>query len=368
MKKILTILALLVVASTASAQEWGRVISVDYAMGDGESRTGAREAALVEIKRKASHEAGTYIQRTTTLDATGELAESIEMLGASMVALSDVGEELLVDDDRIVLRVTARATIDEGKLAERIKALQSDQEKARRLAALQEQNLVLMRELNEIRTALAGDISAARAAKLLDRQTEMVAELSENERAVVDVFERGTLLDLAAQSEFEAKRLADEINQAIHRLVETAEINASIVDVVKHPEEADTYRVRVRASWKYDPEAVAALYELFDPYFKLREQGDGFAFSTLELDKHPFARSIVDSDALEKVVIRVRLGDEGSIHFPLVTHRDEYEWDRRYRTYQVRSSGEKVRGLILTRDEAKNVSSVSVELRFIEAH
>src|SRR5690606_10183005 len=125
----------------AAAQEWSQVVSIEYAMGDNEARATARQAALEELKRKAASAAGTYVQSTTTLLESGELKESVSMIGASIVRLTDVQESLAVEgENRLVLRVTARATVDEKALKDRIRALHEDADKAKHIHALQEEN------------------------------------------------------------------------------------------------------------------------------------------------------------------------------------------------------------------------------------
>lgn len=249
-KRVLSsyLLLALVVPIAAAAQEWSQTVEIEYAIGDGEARTSARQAALTELKRKAANAAGTYVQSTTTLLETGELMESVEMLGASMVRLSDVQESLAVEgDDRLVLRVSARASIDESTLRERVKALHADAEKAQRIAALREHNAGLRRELLQIRKELAGRLSAARAAELLERQSTAFEMLAESERKVVAVFERGTLLDMLDASIADMERRIEIVGPAYERLIRGAHVTAKINRVQEDPKNRDKVLVDVLA-------------------------------------------------------------------------------------------------------------------------
>lgn len=246
----------------AAAQEWSQVVSIEYAMGDNEARATARQAALEELKRKAASAAGTYVQSTTTLLESGELKESVSMIGASIVRLTDVQESLAVEgENRLVLRVTARAIVDEKALKDRIRALHEDADKAKHIHALQEENENLRAELRQIRTELAGEMTAARAAELLERLSIAYDRLAENERKVVAVFERGTLLHLADASRAELERRLSIVGSAFERLVQGAHISAKIDRVFQAPGAPDMVLVDIVAEaqfWRSDVEEFIA--------------------------------------------------------------------------------------------------------------
>lgn len=91
--KIINVILCCLVCFDASASIWSKNITVDYYLGDGDSKSTARELALEQIKLKASSEAGTYIQNTTAL-SNDNLREHIQVISASMIKLSNIKEEL----------------------------------------------------------------------------------------------------------------------------------------------------------------------------------------------------------------------------------------------------------------------------------
>ena len=133
--KIINIIVLCLVCFNATATSWSKRITVDYHLGDGDSKSTARELALEQIKLKASGEAGTYIQNTTTLN-NDNLNEHIQVISASMIKLTNIKEELLTQGKSFILKVSAVTTIDESELASRIKAIQTDKAKANQVAKL----------------------------------------------------------------------------------------------------------------------------------------------------------------------------------------------------------------------------------------
>ncbi len=235
----------------ASAQaEWSKTLSVDYLMGDGDSRVTARQVALEQIKRKASDEAGTYIQSTSTLTEGGELSETIQMIGASMVKLGEVQESLTVNKTgQVVLRVEAHVAIDDAELSRRIKALQQDKEKARQIAALQEENEALRRDVAEIRTALTKKADPEQVAALLTRQSATMKRLSNNEKTVALVFERGTLLQMAVRTADEFTQAKERLEKEFFKPLMESPVTAKIEAVER---DKDGYVALVRVGWDVD--------------------------------------------------------------------------------------------------------------------
>lgn len=86
-------IAIVTSACMAASTAWGweKSVTIDYALGDADSRITAREAAYEALKVEAARSAKTYVQTTQTLK-NNELSESIEVLGASMIELHGVQE------------------------------------------------------------------------------------------------------------------------------------------------------------------------------------------------------------------------------------------------------------------------------------
>lgn len=238
--------------------EWSKIYDIDFAMGDGDNRNSARQAALEQLKLKASQETGTYIQNTTILQNSGDLTQSIQVIGASMVKLSEVHDTLALKNGQAVLMVNARATVDEAELARRVKALQQDKEKSRQLSILQAENDQLRHGLAMIRNSLMGP-EAANAGKLITQQNAAIQKLTQNQESVGQIFSEGTLLNLADKNVVEFENIKSELDEKFFQPLMDTHVSADLLTVRK---EGDKYVALVQLSWDIDA----------DKYMKLLSQ------------------------------------------------------------------------------------------------
>jgi regulator of replication initiation timing len=255
------ILVILLLSSYPALAEWSKAYQIKYAMGDGDNRVSARQAAIEQIKLKASSEAGTYIQSTTTLNENGALTENIQMLSASMVKILVSGEQMAVNKSgQAVLMVKATATLDDSELAKHVQQLQQDKEKARQVRILQSENEALRKDYEHIRRALAGKLDQASTADLLSRQDTAIKHMESNGNALTQVFTRGTLLQMASRNSdafADAKKLIDD--QFFSALLKTP-LTAEIESVEQN---GDHYVALVRVGWKIQEKEVLSSLNRF---------------------------------------------------------------------------------------------------------
>lgn len=248
-KHILAAAALLLITFPAHA-EWSKPYEVDYIMGDGDNRASARQAAIEQIKLKASNDAGTYVQGTTTLHENGELTENIQVLSASLVKVSAPQEKLTVNSSgQAVLWVKAVATLDERELVRRVEALQQDKEKARQVKLLQAENEVLYKELATIRAGLASNNGTARAAELIAKQAATIKRMEDNGASITQVFARGTLTQLANRSTIEFDNAKRDLDEQFLAPLMNSQVTAQIESVEAS---GSDYVAMVRVGWTID--------------------------------------------------------------------------------------------------------------------
>jgi len=229
--------------------EWSKQYQFDYIMGDGDTKGSARQAAIEQIKLKASSEAGTYVQSTSTLNAKGELTESVQMVGASMVKIQVKDETLSVNPTgQAVLNIVVVASLDDSELSKRIRALQEDKEKARQVKVLRTENDTLRKELEGIRAALAGKADQARVAELLTKQDKAIRKLENNVATVAQVFERGTLLQLANRNASEFEQAKAYLDESLYGEIMKTPIYTNVDSVEKVK---DGYVALVRVGWSF---------------------------------------------------------------------------------------------------------------------
>ncbi len=243
--KIIYTLILLALSLNTFASTWSKTISVDYQLGDGDSKSTARELALQQIKLTASSKAGTYIQSNTTLN-NNNLNEHIEVISASLIKLSNIKEVLQAKGKSFILKVSAVATIDESELRSRIRAIQSDKEKANQIAKLEVENQMLVNELSKVKYLLAKDnLNTQQVTSILKRQTNLIQNFKSNAHAVSQVFSRGTLLQIARKNKAKFNQIISKLETEFFGPMLEAKVIAN-VDVI---EENGQYAALVSVSW-----------------------------------------------------------------------------------------------------------------------
>ncbi|WP_166255913.1 hypothetical protein [Marinobacter salicampi] len=241
--------------ATNTAWGWEKNVTVDYALGDADSRITAREAAYEALKVEAARSAKTYVQTTQTLK-NDELSESIEVLGASMIKLQGVQEAFDGAKSRNgILTVAGTAVIDEGELKARVAQLQGSSEKAGSMKALTAENKRLRQRLEDLRLDLQSKrISAQQIPSVLEQQNKAREELEVVTRKINSVFEKGTLLEMASSSESELQSIKDELTDSVLSVIQNADYQVSIEDV---RQTGDAYTVLVDLRWNLPETALS---------------------------------------------------------------------------------------------------------------
>lgn len=314
MNKFILSVVLSLVCLSAHA-EWNKTYSVDYIMGDGDNRVSARQAALELIKLKASNEAGSYVESTATLHEDGKLSESIQVIGAAMVKLKLLNEAMSVNKSgQSVLSVTASAALDETELAKRISVLRQDKEKARQMKILQSENESLRKDLEDIRKALSTKLDQARVTELLARQDTTIRRIAENAVTVSQVFERGTLLQLASKNSDALEIAKRDLDENFYAPLMRTKISAEIESVEESPQ---GYVALVRVGWEFDK----GLKEVNDRYLKTSDYSVSISiYEYLNKESNGpslLSERIYDYVAGKGVDLKLNLGDK-EIRIPVL--------------------------------------------------
>lgn len=247
--KTITVLITLIILSfpnVLAANVWQQTLTIEYALGDGDSKTTARELALEQIKIKASNKAGSYIH-TTNILINEQLTENIQVIGASMVMLSNIKERLTTKSNRITLIVTAVARIDENELKRRIAAMQQDKAKAKQITQLTKDNEILSVELRTIRSLLAKkQSSSTEVASILKRQSTLLKRFEHNAAAVKRVFTQGTLFQMAQTSSAKLDQVKAQLETEFFGALMQTQVKADIVSVIDNQSD---FTALVNVSW-----------------------------------------------------------------------------------------------------------------------
>ncbi|WP_304526912.1 hypothetical protein [Halomonas sp. I5-271120] len=107
----------------SASPSWTKRYTVDFRLGDSDSRLDARHAAIEDIKLQAAAESESYVHSTLTYES-GELKEREQIVSATMVLLDNIEETFgLTSSGQQVLKLSADATLDDRLLDRRIDAL-----------------------------------------------------------------------------------------------------------------------------------------------------------------------------------------------------------------------------------------------------
>lgn len=251
-------IAIVTSACMAASTAWGweKSVTIDYALGDADSRITAREAAYEALKVEAARSAKTYVQTTQTLK-NNELSESIEVLGASMIELHGVQEAFDGGKARNgMLTVTGTAVIDESELRARVEQLQGNRQKAGSMKALTAENRKLRQRLESLRLDLQSKrISAKQIPEVMEQQNKAREDLEAVTRKINNVFEQGTLLEIASMSGREVEDIKENLKTTVIDAIRLENYQASIIDVKK---DGGKVHVMVDLDWRLPSKELEA--------------------------------------------------------------------------------------------------------------
>lgn len=387
MKDILTLSILLMMLFASSVHaEMSKTVEVRYIMGDGDTRVTARRVVLEQIRQKACDEAGTFVQSTTSLLENGELQESVRTVSAAMVKINVLEEGLSVDPSgQAVLRISAATSIDDQELLNRVRLLYQDEAKARNIRRLHAENERLRRQLSEIRTSLGAKAAASNHANLLAQQAMMLDQIDENGRTVMQVFERGTLIQMAEQSSDAFAAVIMELDEFLYRPLLRSPVIAQIESIEKLEYPNSGYAAYVRIGWDAD---LLLMQKTLGKYLDTRQLADHSGIMALRAGNtagrgpSPFSERVYEYLATHGVDLQLTLAgkdfafpvlyfDDGFLEACAVNHEARRgaalflcitSQGKDARTVRGIYPGTNPVRLILTKDEAESATDIKAAL------
>lgn len=311
LKKLIA--AFVALALPASAMAWTQDVSIDYRMGDNESRTMAERNATEKLKVQAAAEVQTYISREQTLE-DGEISESVRAIGASLVRLDEVEKSLALDESQnMILSVDAQAHVDDSALKERIKAIQEDKSKQRALERLARENEKLRQRLEKA----SGSSGNEQLSDQLRSQSEIYDELEKNSDSVEQVFARGTLVSLAEQSSDRLSKIKADIRENVFGAFTDATVSASMGKVSKDSDGFYTVRLDLDSELDWHRIKSTLTKHFGEPYEHTPD--DTLQFRLPEESEGADPANIKAFNWLMEQEIQLRIGiDTTSFHFSML--------------------------------------------------
>jgi len=254
----------------AIAEIWEENISVSYIFGDGDSRLNAEEIAADRLKFKASTQAGTYVETKANLK-NGVYTENIHTLSSAMIKISGIQKKYRLNKSGLqILHLSAKVTIDEKELLDRVAILKKDKETLSIITKLTENNKLLRRKIQNLQVKLnTKEIDFNDSIRLSKKQIQFIRGLTDNESAVRQVFEKGTLLAMAEKSNREIIDIKYELQSEIYERILNIPIYAEIEEVIS---KENFVQVLVRVGWR--ELNLKSMFSSLSKYFTLRSCKD----------------------------------------------------------------------------------------------
>jgi len=241
------ILIILLVATTTSASAIEKTWSLNYTLGDSESKTMARKAVITSIKRAAADDAGVYIQSEKNID-NGDLSEKIKIISASIVKINVLEERVsTTSTGDIQLFVRASTDVDESILRSRIEQIKANKDKDQKISTLLRERAALIKTLHKLDGELrVKAVDSSKADKLLSQKDKVMDSLNEQSLAIENVFEKGMLVAIAQELSFSKERVfksyAAWYDDFIVRVNTSLEFNVKSVTKKTIPVKRKNYR------------------------------------------------------------------------------------------------------------------------------
>lgn len=196
----------------------------EYRMGDNDTRADAKRIALLDAKRLALEQAGTYVESITQVKNMDLTREEILAYAAGIVEVVEQATRTVHEGDTTVLRVDVEVKIDTDVVARQISVLRKNAEMKAELKKLREdaeslrqQLLAKTSELRTQRTKEAVGVVTAQRRQIIDRA--LANDLAERATTLWIEF---TLTDLTAETEGR-KRCSTTSKQTLARARDMAE-------------------------------------------------------------------------------------------------------------------------------------------------
>lgn len=173
--------ALLLSANIGSAEVRTITAIGEYRMGDNDTRTDAKRLALLDAKRLALEQAGTYIEGITQIKNFDLTKEEIRAYTAGIVEVIEESTQTAMEGDTTVVRVNITVKIDPDVVREQIESLRKNEEAKAELIRLRVDHDRFMLQVEEQSQQLAALRSKAKVDAIRKRRQQILTGLDVEE-------------------------------------------------------------------------------------------------------------------------------------------------------------------------------------------
>lgn len=170
-------------------------VSETYLLGDNDTLTQAKDINLEQVKKEASEYAGTYVESELKVSGRNIAKQEIRVLTAGYLEVLSVQNKRKVNGSGILTLTTqAKIRVSKESVRDGLAKLKSDPERKAKIKKLKTDNNRLRNEL----LALTKKINTGSSRlDLVEAREKVLSDLNRNRQATKQVFEKGTLFQLA---------------------------------------------------------------------------------------------------------------------------------------------------------------------------
>ncbi|NQU03407.1 MAG: tetratricopeptide repeat protein [Syntrophaceae bacterium] len=223
--RICLIVSLVIIVPFSSALAQPKVVTCKgkYVMGDLDTKKNARELALMDAKRLALEEAGTYLESSSEVKNFELTKDEVTSLASGVISVKILEESWNMSGENLVVTVLIRATVDTSNLEDRVASLKESKENVEEFKNIQSQLAALQAEIKKLKEGRTADKGGS-----MDRGRATDKDSEKNYAALTN---RVTALDHLRNAE--SAMISGRITEAI-------DIYSKIMDI--EPTMAEAYR------------------------------------------------------------------------------------------------------------------------------
>ncbi|MDE3018624.1 MAG: tetratricopeptide repeat protein [Nitrospirota bacterium] len=156
----------------------------EYRMGDNDTRSDAKRLALLDAKRLALEQAGTYLESVSEVKNLQVTRDEIRTYAAGIVEVKEQATSSKMEGETTVVRVGVTVQIDTAVVARQIDALRKNEHAQEELRHVREEADRLRQEVETKTKELAALKSKTGAAPLLKEREQAFAKLDAHDLVV----------------------------------------------------------------------------------------------------------------------------------------------------------------------------------------
>lgn len=237
---------MLVMSNAAVAQIREIRTTGEYRMGDNDTRADAKRLALLDAKRAAIEQAGTFLASSTQVQNFKLTKDQIEAYAAGITQVIEQGTRATMDGDTMVIRVDALVRINVEDMVRRIDDLRKNSATSDQVLEMQKQMKALEEQVQSQTKQIATLTSKADVDRATAERQQALAKVDSRQLlaqawvALVGSLDSSFIVgSTSIDGRVQAKRLAEQALQADPNLADAHYMLSRVLGEDKRYQEAE---------------------------------------------------------------------------------------------------------------------------------